>query len=149
VARLLTRMAEPKRGIIILDGCHLSGYKLDALLRQPPVLVLEESTSALDLVTEERVLKSLADFCSQSVLIIISHRLSSISWMNRIVVLDAGRIVDIGPHDDLFSTSAFYRKLYVTNVDAINQPALGFGGPFEVSTGRRTKRFGKRAGWHS
>jgi ABC-type bacteriocin/lantibiotic exporter with double-glycine peptidase domain len=199
VARLLTRMSEPGRGIILLDGHPLSEYKLDALrhtisyvpqqpvlfqgtirdnlfygnptasaedinqvisvtqlgsvlrrlsagidaelgtyghglsggelqrialaralLRRSPVVVLDESTSALDLVTEERILRSVAEFCSDSILIIISHRLASISWMNRIVVLNAGRIVDIGDHDDLFATSVLYRKLYVTTVPPIN-----------------------------
>ena len=100
------------------NGHSLSGGELQrlalarALLREAPVLVLDESTSALDLPTEQRVLESLANFCSQSTLIIISHRLASISWMSRIVVMNGGQMVASGTHDDLYSESPFYRRLY-------------------------------------
>lgn len=92
-----------------------------ALLREAPVLVLDESTSALDVPTEQLVLASIADHCSRSILIIISHRLASIAWMKRIVVLNAGKVMVSGAHDTLYAQSSFYRRLYQSTIQtAVN-----------------------------
>lgn len=83
-----------------------------ALLRSAPVLILDESTSALDIATEEVVLKGIAEFHPWSVLIIISHRLASLTWLDHLLVLKAGEIVGFGNHQDLHAISTFYRSLY-------------------------------------
>jgi ABC-type multidrug transport system fused ATPase/permease subunit len=83
-----------------------------ALLRSAPVLVLDESTSALDLATEQAVLKGIATFYPHSILIIISHRLASLTWLDQLIVLNAGRVVACGNHAVLQTSSAFYRSLY-------------------------------------
>lgn len=99
-------------------GHSLSGGEMQrlalarALLRQSPILVLDESTSALDIPTEQLILKSIAEHCGHSILIVITHRLASIAWMNRIVVLDRGRMVASGQHHVLHANSTVYRKLY-------------------------------------
>jgi ABC-type bacteriocin/lantibiotic exporter with double-glycine peptidase domain len=99
-------------------GHSLSGGEMQrlalarALLRQSPVLVLDESTSALDIPTEQLVLKSIADHAGHSILIVITHRLRSIAWMNRIIVLDQGQIVTTGNHAALHRDSHLYRRLY-------------------------------------
>jgi ABC-type bacteriocin/lantibiotic exporter with double-glycine peptidase domain len=82
-----------------------------SLLRESPILVLDESTSALDSPTEQSLLESIARQRFLSILIIISHRLASLKWMDRIVVLDRGRIVAAGSHGTLHERSAVYRKL--------------------------------------
>jgi ABC-type bacteriocin/lantibiotic exporter with double-glycine peptidase domain len=102
-------------------GHSLSGGELQrlalarALLRKAPVLVLDESTSALDIPTEQLILESIADYCSGSMLIIITHRLASISWMRRIVVLNHGQIAAVGDHDFLHKNSPLYHRLYESN----------------------------------
>jgi ABC-type bacteriocin/lantibiotic exporter with double-glycine peptidase domain len=83
-----------------------------ALLRAAPVLVLDESTSALDVVTEEAVLQGIVRHRPPSILITISHRLASLRWVQRFVVLDRGKIESIGDHDTLYADSALYRRLY-------------------------------------
>lgn len=100
------------------SGHSLSGGEMQrlalarALLRNSPILVLDESTSALDIPTEQLILKSIADYCSHSILVIITHRLASIAWMNRIVVLDHGQVVATGDHTALRGDSPLYRQLY-------------------------------------
>jgi ATP-binding cassette subfamily B protein len=82
-----------------------------SLLRDSPVLVLDEATSALDEPTESAVLRSVAGFRAHQTIVVISHRIRSLGWVNRFVLLDEGRIVATGTGSDLNSQSAIYRSL--------------------------------------
>jgi len=80
-----------------------------ALLRTPAVLVLDEATSQLDTVTERRVQEHLSELrCTR---IVIAHRLSTVRGADRIVVLDRGRVVDVGRHAQLLGRCDLYREL--------------------------------------
>jgi ABC-type multidrug transport system fused ATPase/permease subunit len=83
-----------------------------ALLRQSPILVLDESTSALDLPTEEAVFRAVGSFRKDMALVLISHRLRSLTWVDRIILLDAGSIAAQGTHSTLYRDSPLYRSLY-------------------------------------
>jgi ABC-type multidrug transport system fused ATPase/permease subunit len=83
-----------------------------ALLRQSSILVLDESTSALDLPTEEAVFRAVGSFRKDMALVLISHRLRSLTWVDRIILLDAGSIVAQGTHSALYRDSSLYRSLY-------------------------------------
>jgi ABC-type multidrug transport system fused ATPase/permease subunit len=102
-------------------GHSLSGGELQrlalarALLRRSPVLVLDESTSALDVRTEQMILDSIAACRSGSMLIIITHRLRSIANMDRIIVLNQGGIAAVGKHTALYKRSPLYQRLYESN----------------------------------
>lgn len=89
-----------------------------ALLCHSAVLVLDESTSALDMPTEQALLRSIADFNTDQGMLIISHRLRSLTWVDRMVVLNAGRIVAQGTHDELYRDSPLYRSLYAQDENA-------------------------------
>jgi ABC-type multidrug transport system fused ATPase/permease subunit len=83
-----------------------------SLLRNSSVIILDESTSALNAPTESAVLSSVSKFYERQTLILISHRISSLAWVDRFVLLDRGRIVEKGSHEVLFARSALHRSLF-------------------------------------
>jgi ATP-binding cassette subfamily B protein len=82
------------------------------VLRNPPVLVLDEATSALDVGTERAVEEALRALASGRTTIVIAHRLSTVRDADQIVVLDQGRIVEQGSHDELIAAEGAYAALY-------------------------------------
>ena len=93
-----------------------------SLLRESAALVLDEATSALDAPTERAVLASLAKFRPHQTLIVISHRISSLTWVDRFVLLDQGRIAAAGAHSVLYTQSALYRALFDASVLGVDLP---------------------------
>jgi ABC-type multidrug transport system fused ATPase/permease subunit len=83
-----------------------------AILRDAPILVLDEATSALDNEAEKIVQKALDELMKGRTTICIAHRLSTIQHFERIVVMDAGRIVEMGGHAELLAQGGIYQKLY-------------------------------------
>ncbi len=84
------------------------------MLKNPSILILDEATSALDTVSEYLVQDALDKLMRGKTTIIIAHRLSTIKNADMIVVLDKGKIVQQGRHDDLLSQPGTYRELYQT-----------------------------------
>jgi ABC-type bacteriocin/lantibiotic exporter with double-glycine peptidase domain len=93
-----------------------------SLLRESAALVLDEATSALDGPTEREVLRSIAGFRPRRTIIIISHRIRSLGWVDRLILLDQGRIAAVGTGSELNSQSALYRSLY----EASTEDEVGF-----------------------
>lgn len=83
-----------------------------ALLKNPPVLILDEATSALDSESERLIQGALANVMRGRTTLVIAHRLSTIRNTDKILVLDKGRIVEIGSHKELYRKNGIYRKLY-------------------------------------
>ena len=100
------------RGVRMSGGQRQRLAIARALLRDPAVLILDEATSALDARTEADLRRSLAAAGEGRTVISISHRLASIVDANRIFVLAAGRLVEYGTHDELFSAGGLYRQLW-------------------------------------
>ena len=92
-----------------------------AILSDPPVLLLDEATSAVDNETEAAIQRSLAHVSQGRTTIVIAHRLSTIVAADRIHVLDRGRVVESGTHDELVSTGGRYAKLWAVQT---GQPAV-------------------------
>jgi ABC-type bacteriocin/lantibiotic exporter with double-glycine peptidase domain len=93
-----------------------------SLLRGSSALVLDEATSALDVPTEREVLESVASFRAHQTIIVISHRLRSLAWVDRFVLLDHGRIAVVGAHSVLYEQSALYRSLFDASVQDMSVP---------------------------
>ena len=96
-----------------------------AVLQDPSILLLDESTSALDAPSERRVFLNLAQHFQNRTIVFVSHRIAALSWVDRIVVLNRGVIEEQGTHDQLISTEGLYKHLH-------NTPSALFG-PESVS----------------
>jgi ATP-binding cassette subfamily B protein len=83
-----------------------------AILKNPPVLVLDEATAAVDNETEAAIQRSLDRITASRTTLVIAHRLSTVRHADQIVVMEQGRIVESGHHDDLISRSGPYANLW-------------------------------------
>ena len=83
-----------------------------AILKKPKVLILDDSTSAVDTATEARIREMLSEKLPRMTKIIIAQRISSVRHADKIIVLDDGRIMGIGTHEELLSGNKIYREIY-------------------------------------
>jgi ATP-binding cassette subfamily B protein len=85
-----------------------------ALVRQPRILILDEATSALDLESEAAIQGNMAEITHERTTIIVTHRLSSLSIADMILVIDTGSVVGFGSHEELLSSCLAYRQLWTS-----------------------------------
>lgn len=87
-----------------------------AMASDPSIMILDEATSSVDVVTEDRIQKAVKKLLNGRTSIIIAHRLSQITNCDKIVVIDAGKVSEIGTHDELIANGGFYSKLYASYI---------------------------------
>jgi ATP-binding cassette subfamily B protein len=101
-----------ERGITLSGGQKQRTAIARALVREPVILLLDDSLSAVDTQTEEKILRALREVRKGRTVLIVSHRVSSVKDSDHIVVLDEGRIVERGTHDALVEKNGYYADLY-------------------------------------
>ncbi|MBQ8934218.1 MAG: ABC transporter ATP-binding protein, partial [Lachnospiraceae bacterium] len=99
-------------------GANLSGGQKQrlciarALLKKPKILILDDSTSAVDTATEARINEAFATELKDTTKLIISQRIGSVRNADRIIVMDDGQIIDIGRHEELIRRCRVYQEIY-------------------------------------
>ena len=108
------------------DGAKLSGGQRQriiiarAILRNAPVLILDESTAYADMENQQKIQKSLEQLCKDKTLIVIAHRLSTVTGCDQIILMNNGTVAAMGTHSELLKQSPLYAKLWSTQVQSRN-----------------------------
>ncbi len=92
-----------------------------ALLKNPPILILDEATSSLDTTSERIVQKALDNLMENRTTFVIAHRLSTVTKADRILVIDKTKIAEMGTHDELLEKGGIYRSLHDSQFDRTEQ----------------------------
>jgi len=101
-----------ERGVKLSGGQRQRIAIARVMLKDAPILVLDEATSALDSEIEAAIQENLNELMNGKTVIAIAHRLSTIAKMDRLVVMDGGRIVEDGTHDELLQLKGIYARLW-------------------------------------
>ena len=102
-----------ERGITLSGGQKQRVAIARAIIKDPEILLLDDCLSAVDTETEEAILNNLLEFCKNKTTIIVSHRVSSAKNADKILILEEGRIIQQGTHNQLINQEGYYKALYL------------------------------------
>jgi ABC-type multidrug transport system fused ATPase/permease subunit len=117
-----TRIGE--RGIRLSMGEKQRLTIARVVLRNPPLVILDEATSSVDTITEAKIQQAVDNLVKERTTLVIAHRLSTVRQADQIVVLEQGRIIEKGSHDELIGREGHYARLWQTQTDLIAEDAF-------------------------
>ena len=101
-----------ERGVKLSGGQRQRIAIARAFLTDPRILILDDSTSAIDSATEDQIQRAMKRISRERTTFLITHRLSQIRWADHILVLNNGRLVDQGTHEELLERSEAYKRIF-------------------------------------
>ncbi|WP_016990757.1 ABC transporter ATP-binding protein [Flavobacterium sp. ACAM 123] len=102
-----------ERGITLSGGQKQRVSIARAIIKNPPILLFDDCLSAVDTETEEKILNNLNEICKDKTTIIVSHRVSSAKNADKIIIIDDGKIIQQGSHNQLLNQEGYYASLYL------------------------------------
>ncbi len=100
-----------ERGVTLSGGQKQRVAIARALIKNPPILIFDDSVSAVDTKTEETILKNIKKIRQNKTTILIAHRISTVETLDKIIIMDKGKIIGIGSHNDLLKTNKYYQEM--------------------------------------
>ncbi|HWK81039.1 MAG TPA: ATP-binding cassette domain-containing protein, partial [Thermomicrobiales bacterium] len=122
-----------ERGVTLSGGQRQRLAIARALLTSPRVLILDDSTSAIDSATEDEIQRAIRRVLEGRTTLLITHRLSQIRWADKVLLIQGGKLVDEGTHDDLLHRSRLYRRIF----SHFDEVAVEMESPDAVPDGER------------
>jgi ATP-binding cassette, subfamily C, bacterial LapB len=116
-----------ERGDLLSGGQRQGVGIARAVLHNAPMLLLDEPTASMDTATEAQVTQRLLGFCQRKTLVLITHRLSMLSLVHRVIVIDAGRIVFDGPRDQALQVMSGRNPQVAKPASAVTTPVANKG----------------------
>jgi ATP-binding cassette subfamily B protein len=101
-----------EKGITLSGGQRQRIAIARAILLNPPIFIMDDALSSVDIQTEERILEGMERFLKEKTCILITHRIAPLRRADRIIVLDGGRVVEMGDHPTLLAKGGIYANLY-------------------------------------
>jgi ATP-binding cassette subfamily B protein len=114
-----------ERGVTLSGGQKQRAALARGLIRHAPVLILDDCFSAVDTETEEHILSRLKALRTGKTTLLVSHRVSTLRHTDRIFVLDEGRLVEAGHHDELIALDGLYAELERLQTQGVQDQAIG------------------------
>ena len=130
----ITELAEGWDTVVGERGVTLSGGQKQRvaiarmLLQNAPVMVFDDSLSAVDAETDARIRAALKQRMADATVILISHRVTTLMQADRILVLDGGRVADVGSHAELISRPGIYKEIYDIQMSSDDRALIEKGG---------------------
>ncbi|MGC1889225.1 MAG: ATP-binding cassette domain-containing protein, partial [Stellaceae bacterium] len=116
-----------ERGVQLSGGQRQRVAIARAFLKNAPTLILDEATSHLDAVSESQVRGALDELMRDRTTIVIAHRLSTVRNADLLAVLDSGRLIETGSHDELLARNGLYARLIRRQISGARQPLRAAG----------------------
>lgn len=125
-----------ERGVTLSGGQRQRVALARALLREAPVLLMDDALSAVDTETEETILQALQERRGRMTTLVIAHRLSTLAHADRVLVLDQGRVLEAGTHDELCARDGLYKRLWLIQ-NELESPGGDSSDALDISSNER------------